>query len=52
MREYQLWVPSDCAASEKQQNNEQALSIMERSLFANTAKSTETNMDEVFKKNA
>lgn len=50
MREYELWVPSDCVASEQQQDNKQALSIIERSLFANIENSTELNIDSAFKK--
>ncbi|KGX89553.1 cysteine hydrolase family protein [Pontibacillus marinus] len=49
MREYKIWVPSDCVASEKQENNEQAMSIMERSLFAVTSKSTDLDLEDAFK---
>jgi len=46
MREYKIWVPEDCVASEKQENNEQALSIMERSLFAVTSQSSELDLED------
>lgn len=35
MREYNLWVPSDCTASETEGDNDNALRLMKRSMFAN-----------------
>ncbi|MBH0231179.1 isochorismatase family cysteine hydrolase [Halobacillus yeomjeoni] len=48
MREYNLWVPKDCVASEKIEDNDNALQIIQRSLFANTRESTNTSIDETF----
>lgn len=41
MREFDLWVPKDCVASERLEDNQNAIKIIERSLFAKTDKSTE-----------
>lgn len=49
MREYGLWVPSDCIASETAQDNDNALQLMHRSMSVHIAKSTEGNIEEVFK---
>ena len=35
MREYDLWVPSNCVASENKERNEHALQIIKHSLSAN-----------------
>lgn len=48
MREYDIWVPEDCVASEQEDDNENALKIIRRSLFAETGKSTEVDRNEVF----
>ncbi|WP_240374522.1 isochorismatase family cysteine hydrolase [Bacillus piscicola] len=41
MRHYQLYIPSDCTASNTNQENEQALSIMQSVLKADTSPSRE-----------
>jgi nicotinamidase-related amidase len=41
MRDYELYVPRDCIASEKSDRNEEALSYMERVLGATTTSSTQ-----------
>ncbi|WP_163529226.1 isochorismatase family cysteine hydrolase [Halobacillus ihumii] len=48
MREFNLWVPRDGIASEKEEDNENAIKIIERSLFAHTAKISKTDIDKVF----
>lgn len=48
MREYNLWVPEDCTASEKAEGNENALKIIERSLFTSTAPTTEERYQSIF----
>lgn len=49
MREYNLWVPSDCLASETTQDNEAALRLIKRSTFANTNPSTDVKIEKFFK---
>lgn len=41
MREYNLWIPQDCVASEQNNDNDNALKIMRRSLSADITKSTD-----------
>ncbi|KHE67377.1 cysteine hydrolase family protein [Halobacillus sp. BBL2006] len=48
MREYEIWVPSDCIASESEEGNNSAISIMERSLSVDTRKSTQADRKEIF----
>ncbi|WP_345244043.1 isochorismatase family cysteine hydrolase [Pontibacillus salipaludis] len=48
MREYSIWIPSDCVASEQSEDNQNALRIMERSLSANTTQSNQTSIQEAF----
>ncbi|ARI78339.1 isochorismatase family cysteine hydrolase [Halobacillus mangrovi] len=48
MREYNLWVPSDCIASESEEGNSSALSIMERSLSVDTRESNQVVLKEIF----
>ncbi|WP_082794494.1 cysteine hydrolase family protein [Halobacillus sp. KGW1] len=48
MRGYDLWVPRDGVASECAEDNENAFRIIERSLSANTGKTTETGWDHAF----
>ncbi|WP_396265992.1 isochorismatase family cysteine hydrolase [Halobacillus salinarum] len=48
MREFSLWVPSDCVASETTDGNENALNIMKRSLFANISKQQHTTIQQAF----
>lgn len=48
MREYNLWVPSNCLASETVANNKGALRIMNRSMFANISPSTNVEIKEAF----
>ncbi|MFC0014023.1 MULTISPECIES: isochorismatase family cysteine hydrolase [Allobacillus] len=48
MREYNLWVPSDCTASETEKNNDNALRLMKRSMFANIQPTSETNIENAF----
>ncbi|MGI8314868.1 isochorismatase family cysteine hydrolase [Halobacillus mangrovi] len=48
MREYNLWVPSDCIASESEAGNSSALSIMERSLSVDTRESNQVDVKEIF----
>ena len=49
MREYNLWVPKDCLASEVVEDNDNALKLINRSLFANISPSTEIEIKDVFK---
>lgn len=51
MREYNLWVPSDCLASETDQDNQAALRLINRSMFANIAPSSEMNISHAFNNN-
>ncbi|GGD06002.1 isochorismatase family cysteine hydrolase [Pontibacillus salipaludis] len=48
MREYNIWIPEDCVASEQLEDNQNALRIMERSLSANTTKSNQSSIQEAF----
>ncbi|MFD2925100.1 cysteine hydrolase family protein [Halobacillus naozhouensis] len=48
MRDFNLWVPRDGIASEKDEDNLNAIKIMERSLFANTDKISEVDVGKVF----
>ncbi|WP_433746471.1 isochorismatase family cysteine hydrolase [Falsibacillus pallidus] len=49
MREYDLWVPEDCIASESKEANEHALQIIRRSVFADTTPSKEFDLSEFMK---
>lgn len=44
MREYDLYIPSDCCASNLKEDNEYALKLMKANLKANTDASTELNL--------
>ncbi|PPA70919.1 isochorismatase family cysteine hydrolase [Jeotgalibacillus proteolyticus] len=44
MREYKLFVPEDCMASEKVSDNKNAIHLIRRSLDADTTKSTELDL--------
>lgn len=48
MREYNLWVPSDGVASEHVDDNDNALRIMQRSLFADTTPMDSSKKKEIF----
>ncbi|WP_082235031.1 isochorismatase family cysteine hydrolase [Halobacillus massiliensis] len=48
MREYDLWVPEDCVASEQMDDNDNALKIIKRSLFANVKPTSEASVDDAF----
>lgn len=48
MREYNLWVPSDCLASETYEDNQAALRLINRSMFANIDPSSKTNITQTF----
>lgn len=48
MREYNLWVPSDCTASETEGDNDNALRLMKRSMFANIQPTTKVNIESAF----
>ncbi|MCP3029034.1 cysteine hydrolase family protein [Halobacillus sp. A5] len=49
MRDFILWVPKDTIASEKVEDNNNALQIIKRSLFANIQSTTEISMKDAFK---
>ncbi|MFG6149777.1 cysteine hydrolase family protein [Halobacillus sp. B23F22_1] len=49
MRDYDLWIPKDCIASEKTNDNDNALQIIKRSLFANIRSTKQTTMEQAFK---
>ncbi|WP_173917267.1 cysteine hydrolase family protein [Halobacillus sp. Marseille-Q1614] len=48
MRDYNLWVPRDCIASEQSEDNENALKIIKRSVFANIKGTSEVSIEEAF----
>ncbi|MFB9859664.1 cysteine hydrolase family protein [Salinicoccus siamensis] len=48
MREFNLWVPGDCVASEVDEDHEASLRIINRSMFANVTPATETDIIEAF----
>lgn len=48
MREYNLWVPKDCLASETVKDNQTALRLIKRSTFANIEPSTALEIREAF----
>lgn len=48
MREYNLWVPSDCLASETIEDNQSALRLIKRSVFADISPSSEAEVREDF----
>ncbi|MCD5325081.1 MULTISPECIES: cysteine hydrolase family protein [Pontibacillus] len=48
MREYNIWIPADCVASEYEEDNENAIRIMERSLSANTTQADKMSISEAF----
>ncbi len=50
MREYDLYIPSDCCASNVKEDNEYALRLMEGNLKASTQASTELNIDDLIEK--
>jgi len=45
MRDYKLYIPSDCVASNTVEFNERALQIMQRALKADTKPSTELDLN-------
>ncbi|WP_347548179.1 isochorismatase family cysteine hydrolase [Pseudalkalibacillus hwajinpoensis] len=50
MREYDLYIPSNCCASNLEEDNEYALRLMEGNLKASTEPSTELNLKELISK--
>ncbi|WLR58010.1 cysteine hydrolase family protein [Guptibacillus hwajinpoensis] len=50
MREYDLYIPSDCCASNVKEDNDYALRLMEGNLKASTQASTELNLEELIEK--
>ncbi len=50
MREYDLYIPSDCCASNVVEDNNYALKLMEGNLKANTQLSTKLNLKDLIKK--
>lgn len=48
MREYNLWVPKDCLASEVTEDNDNALKLINRSMFANIDSSQDITIQEAF----
>src|SRR5690625_4360096 len=46
MREYDLWVPKDCIASEHKRDNASAIQLINRSMFANVKPTNEVTIDE------
>lgn len=50
MREYDLYIPSDCCASNVKEDNDYALRLMEGNLKASTQASTELNIDDLIEK--
>ncbi|WP_101846194.1 isochorismatase family cysteine hydrolase [Halobacillus sp. Marseille-P3879] len=48
MRDYNLWIPKDTTASELVEDNNNALQIMKRSLFANIESTAETSLERAF----
>lgn len=51
MRDYHLYVPSDCSASEEVENHNHALKQMERLLLADTTPSTDLDIDQLIRMN-
>jgi len=49
MREYELYIPQDCVASEQTSDNENAIQIMKRSLMADVTASEELDLKEIGK---
>jgi len=49
MREYELYIPKDCVASEQTSNNENAIQIMQRSLMADVTVSEELHLHTIGK---
>jgi nicotinamidase-related amidase len=49
MRNFKLFIPADCVASEQPQFNAEALSVMNRTLKAETKPSTEIDLKELVK---
>ncbi|MBF0709549.1 cysteine hydrolase [Alkalihalobacillus hwajinpoensis] len=50
MREYDLYIPSDCCASNVKEDNDYALRLMEGNLKASTQASTELDIDDLIEK--
>ncbi|MFP3489870.1 isochorismatase family protein, partial [Staphylococcus sp. SIMBA_130] len=50
MREYDLYIPSDCCASNVKEDNDYALRLMEGNLKANTQASSELKLDKLIEK--
>ncbi|WP_273854337.1 cysteine hydrolase family protein [Guptibacillus spartinae] len=50
MREYDLYIPSDCCASNVKEDNDYALRLMEGNLKANTQASNELELDKLIEK--
>ncbi|MGA9289902.1 MAG: isochorismatase family cysteine hydrolase [Anaerobacillus sp.] len=50
MREYDLYIPSDCCASNVEEDNNYALKLMEGNLKANTQHSSELNLNDLIEK--
>ncbi|MFC7063898.1 cysteine hydrolase family protein [Halobacillus seohaensis] len=48
MRDFNLWVPRNCVASEKVSDNDNALQIVQRSLFANISNTQDTTIEDAF----
>lgn len=48
MREYNLWIPRDCIASETTESNENALYLLKNSMDARINKSDEVQLDKIF----
>ncbi|TDL30930.1 cysteine hydrolase [Jeotgalibacillus sp. S-D1] len=51
MREYKLYVPKDCMASEKDSDNDNAIQIIKRSLMADTTPAAELDLKKIEEKN-
>ena len=47
MRDYHLWIPSDCVASQDEKENTRALDFMQRVLEADIRPSTELDLNEL-----
>ncbi|MBM7553736.1 cysteine hydrolase family protein [Thalassobacillus pellis] len=50
MRGYDLNIPEDCVVSESEEDNENALKIMRRSIFADTTPSDQLDLDQLLEK--
>ncbi|PYZ93897.1 isochorismatase [Salipaludibacillus keqinensis] len=47
MRDYKLYIPSDCVASNSSEENDEALHLMERVLKADTTPSTKLDLEKI-----